>query len=216
MARLSCFGACIFNWTAIAFVYNLFYHRAELEHTYSKGLQKLAGKLLRASKEMSRKYGLCVGPPRSVGGGENEKKKLGHGKLDVTKNDQPAALTLVYIPTQLHLQRLVSCVRRDVLESGRPQVGFQTHISPLPAFKEYLGSDTLVRLSTSDHWETLFSKRQFWKYGRSWTSITRGKGLYAIDLVLCPRQSSRASLDRPLTPSSSDSLTVPSTGLGNL
>lgn len=46
---------CIFNWTAIAFVYNLFYRRAELEHTYSKGLQKLAGKLLRASKEMSRK-----------------------------------------------------------------------------------------------------------------------------------------------------------------
>lgn len=76
MARLSCFGACIFNWTAIAFVYNLFYHRAELEHTYSKGLQKLAGKLLRASKEMSRKYGLCVGPPRSVGGEKMKKTKL--------------------------------------------------------------------------------------------------------------------------------------------
>ncbi|XP_075895960.1 nostrin isoform X2 [Nelusetta ayraudi] len=32
----------------------VFQQRAELEHTYSKGLQKLAGKLLRASKEMSR------------------------------------------------------------------------------------------------------------------------------------------------------------------
>lgn len=50
-------GAGGVGWggAVVALSCDLFHRRAELEHTYSKGLQKLAGKLLRASKEMSHR-----------------------------------------------------------------------------------------------------------------------------------------------------------------
>lgn len=122
-------------------------------------------------------------------------KKNWPGQLAYSSN-------LLYIPTQFHLQRLASCVRWDVLKSGRPQVGFKTSVHFIavacPSIREIRCYICGGAAFISDHWETLFSKKQFWKSDRSWTSITRGRGLYETD-SFASVPSIFASPDAPLT-----------------
>lgn len=122
------------------------------------------------------------------------------------------------IPTQFHLQRLVSCVRWDVLKSGRPQVGFKTSLHSGGLSKHWRDQVPYMwgccfhfrSLGNAFQQEAILEIRQVMDEHNK-----RKRPVWNRFICFCPlnlRQSRCISNFH----SSFDSLTAPSTGLENL